>query len=509
MHALISVSDKQGIVDFAGKLSELGVKIISTGGTARVLRENNLDVQEVSEITGFPEMISGRVKTLHPKVHAGILALRDNECHMSDLQKQSILPIDLVVVNLYPFEKVTANPDADLETAIENIDIGGPSMIRSAAKNYKHVAVVVDPNDYSEIIGQIKSSGRVSIETRRKLALKAFRRTAEYDSCIDSFLREKLEGDKSYCLSYSHGTQLRYGENPHQKAVFYRESNAVQSSVGGANVLHGKQLSFNNIMDANAAINLIAEFDQTACAILKHTNPCGCAVADTNIEAYKRALECDPTSAFGGIVVFNSILDLETAKEIANMFVELVIAPKFENSALEVLMKKKNLRILETGHPSIIVTSDIRSVDGGLLVQDKDVKQLRDDEITIATEISPTKEQLNDLKIAWKIVKHIKSNAIIFVKDGRAIGIGAGQMSRVDSTMVAVKKAENAKLSLNGAVMASDAFFPFPDSIETAAKAGIKAIIQPGGSIRDAQVIDAANNAAISMVFTGFRAFKH
>lgn len=507
--ALISVYDKTGLVDFALSLKSAGVKILSTGKTAKLLRENSIEVEDVSNYTGFPEMMDGRVKTLHPNIHGGILALRDNKTHLESMKKNNIIPIDLVVVNLYPFEDVTSKPETDLKTAVENIDIGGPSMIRSAAKNHKFVTVVVDPDDYSSVIKEIKSQNDVSEKTRQSLALKAFRRTADYDSCIDNYLSKQFSEDNSVRLSYSDGEELRYGENPHQKATFFRDKTAPQNSVAKAKILNGKQLSYNNIIDANAALNLIAEFKGLACAILKHTNPCGCALGKTCSEAFRRALECDPVSAFGGIVAFNKRLDLEAAKEISKMFIEIVIAPEFESSALEELMKKKNLRLLETGMQSILPGMDLRKVDGGLLVQDKDIRQLQDDEFKCVTKLQPSENQVHDLRFAWKVVRHVKSNAILYCKDGQTVGVGAGQMSRVDSAKVAVMKAKDAGLSLEGAVLASDAFFPFPDGVETAAKAGIKAIIQPGGSVRDKEVIESADKNGISMVFTGIRAFKH
>lgn len=508
-NALLSVSDKTGLVEFAKGLGRLGINIMSTGGTAKLLREHGVEVQDVSEYTGFPEMMDGRLKTLHPKVHGGILALRNDKGHVKSMKEHGIKPIDLMVVNLYPFEKTVQDENVDLKVAIENIDIGGPTMIRSAAKNHKFVAVVVDPNDYNTVLHELNDKKEISEDTKQRLALKAFRRTADYDAAIDTFLSKRLLDENILRVSYGKGEALRYGENPHQRAFFCRDANPPKCSVAGANILHGKQLSYNNIMDAHAAINLIGEFEECACAILKHTNPCGCALGSSTTDAFQKALECDPVSAFGGIIIFNRKLDKETAAEINKLFAEIVIAPEYDSEALTELQTKKNLRILETGPISALPGKEFKKVDGGLLVQDKDTRKVAEDEYKTVTDRKPTEQELIDLKFAWKVVRNIKSNAILYCKDSRTLGVGAGQMSRVDSAKVAVMKAHDAGLCLDGAVLASDAYFPFPDGVETAAKAGIRAIIQPGGSIRDNEVIEAANKYNIAMVFTGIRAFKH
>ncbi|ACL70954.1 bifunctional phosphoribosylaminoimidazolecarboxamide formyltransferase/IMP cyclohydrolase [Halothermothrix orenii] len=531
--ALLSVSDKRGIVKMARGLVDLGYEIISTGGTARKLREGGLEVIDVSQITRFPEMMDGRVKTLHPAIHGGLLALRDNSGHMEQLEEQGIKPIDMVVVNLYPFAETISRPGVTLEEAIENIDIGGPSMIRSAAKNYCSVAVVTDPDDYDKILTELnENDGDLSLKTRQRLAVKAFRMTAEYDTTIFDYLQGRNERDKKetskaksskeeadivfpevISLNYIKKQDLRYGENPHQRAVFYRETNLKEPSITTAEKLHGKELSFNNINDANGALELVKEFtDRPAAAVIKHANPCGMAVADTLEEAYRKAHAGDPLSAFGSIVALNREVSPEVAREIAgkDKFVEVVIAPDYMTEALEILKNRwKNVRLLRTGDLFINREKpgyDMKKVTGGLLVQERDLAIINEDDLKIVTEVKPTEGQLRDLLFAWKVVKHVKSNAIVMAKDEMVVGVGAGQMSRVDAMIIAGRKSEGRQ---EGGVVASDAFFPFPDAIEEAAARGIKAIIQPGGSIRDDQVIEAANDHKIAMVFTGRRHFRH
>jgi len=508
--ALISVSDKTGLVEFAKDLSRLGIELLSTGGTAKLLQENGLNVTEVAEYTKYPEMMDGRVKTLHPKIHGGILAVRDNKDHMKKAEENEIKMIDMVVVNLYPFEKVIRKEDVKIEEAIENIYIGGPSMVRSAAKNHKYVTVVVDPKDYQLIIEELKKNEYVTEKTRQYLAVKAFARTADYDSTIDSFLSEKLNNQKVLRMGLKDGQRLRYGENPHQTAFFFRDEGIKEPCVSNLKQLHGKEMSYNNIMDTDGALELVKEFDEPCCAIIKHANPCGVAVAENISDAYKKARETDPVSAFGGIVAFNRPVDKKTAEEIGTSFVEVVVAPSFEKSALSELQKKKNIRILESGElgkpgPDLIY----KKVTGGLLVQDKDIHQIHKSDLKVVTKREPTEDEMKGLLFAWKVVKHIKSNAIVYTKKDQTIGIGAGQMSRVDSSEVAAMKAAKQKLKIKGTVLASDAFFPFPDAVEIAAEAGVTAVIQPGGSIRDEEVIKAADKHNIAMVFTGFRCFRH
>ncbi len=513
--ALISVSNKEGIVDFAKKLQELGYEIISSSGTAKVLRENGIDVIEVSEITGFPEIMGGRVKTLHPKIHGGLLAVRDNPDYMKQLEEHDIKPIDIVAINLYPFEE-TVNKGADLDEIIENIDIGGPAMVRASAKNHKFVTIIVDPRDYNTVIEELQEKGETSLETRRKLALKAFRHTAIYDSIISHVLNDKLNINEKFPDEYTIPLRkkeiLRYGENPHQEGALYIspvEKNGL--STADSEVLHGKQMSFNNYLDVEGAVNLVKELDcqDNVCVIVKHSNPCGVAVRKTQKEAYIEALKRDPKSAFGGIVAFNKPLNLETAEEIAKIFLEVIIAPDFEKDAFDFLtQKKKNLRLVRINNfNKLPVGLDYRRISGGLLVQDRDLKLFED--LKVVTKRKPTQQELEDLKFAFKVVKHVKSNSVVIARELASVGIGPGQTSRVDSLETAIKKAKEFNLPLEGSVLASEAFFPFRDSVDEAAKYGIKAIIQPGGSIRDQEVIEAADEHGIAMIFTGMRHFKH
>lgn len=504
--ALISVSKKEGIVDFAKKLNELGYEILSTGGTYNLLKDNDVDVVKVSDVTGFPEIMDGRVKTLHPKIHGGLLAIRDNEEHMKALKEHGIEPIDIVVINLYPFKETILKEDVKLEDAIENIDIGGPSMIRAAAKNNKYVTIIVDPKDYDKVIEEIKEYGNTKEETRFYLAAKAFGHTALYDSLIYNYLLE-VTGEQFpdvMTFAYEKAQDMRYGENPHQKAAFYK--NALKSyGIAECEQLHGKELSFNNINDANAAIELLKEFKEPAAVAVKHTNPCGVAVADNIYDAYMKAYECDPVSIFGGIVALNRTVDVKTAKELIKIFLEIVIAPDFESEALEVLKKKKNLRILKL-KDGYVREYDVKKIEGGLLVQEKDEIDLNEDDLKVVTKKAPSEKEIEDLRFAWKVVKHVKSNAIVLAKDGATIGIGVGQVNRIWPTEQSIKQAGD---KAKGSVLASDAFFPFPDVVKAAQKAGITAIIQPGGSQNDALSIEEADNGGISMIFTGIRHFKH
>ncbi|ERM92749.1 purine biosynthesis protein purH [Caldanaerobacter subterraneus subsp. yonseiensis KB-1] len=504
--ALISVSKKDGIVEFAKKLEDLGYEIISTGGTYNLLKESGVKVIKVSEVTGFPEIMEGRVKTLHPKIHGGILAVRDKKEHLKDLNDHGIVPIDLVAINLYPFKETISREKVALEEAIENIDIGGPAMIRAAAKNYKYVTVLVDPVDYEKVIEEIKLYGDTKEETRFYLAAKAFGHTAFYDSLIYEYFREKtnMEFPKVITFAYEKVQDLRYGENPHQKAAFYK--NPVKSyGIAECLQLHGKELSFNNINDANAAIELVREFSEPVAVAIKHTNPCGVAVGNSIYEAYLKAYEADPVSIFGGIVAFNRKVDVDTAKELVKIFLEIVIAPDFEEEALEILMSKKNLRVLKLKE-GYYREFDLKKVEGGVLVQQKDEIDLDESSIKVVTKRAPTEKEMKDLKFAWKVVKHVKSNAIVLAKDGVTVGIGVGQVNRIWPTEQAIKQAgERAK----GSVLASDAFFPFPDVVEAAARGGITAIIQPGGSQNDQLSIEVADRAGIAMIFTRIRHFKH
>ena len=509
--ALLSVSDKRGLIAFATGLNDLGVEILSTGGTCRALREAGIDVIEVSEKTGFPEIMDGRVKTLHPTIHGGLLGRRGtDEAVMED---HGIEPIDLLAVNLYPFEQTIAREDATIDDAIENIDIGGPAMIRAASKNHDGVAVVIDPNDYDDVLESLKSD-HLSVEARRRLAAKAYAHTASYDTAITKYLSRSLgENPLGERMLYSGGLveRMRYGENPHQDAAFYIDQQAPQGSLAMATQLQGKALSYNNIADSDAALECVKQFHAPACVIVKHANPCGAAVAGSLLEAYDKAFQTDPTSAFGGIIAFNETLDVATAKSIIErQFVEVIVAPEIDDDAAAALTEKKNVRVLRTGAwESSAGGFDFKKVSGGLLVQGSDMGSITAGDLRVVTDQSPTQEQIDDMLFAWKVVKYVKSNAIIFCKDNMTIGVGAGQMSRVYSTKIAAIKASDEGLEIAGSVMASDAFFPFRDGIDTAAETGIGAIIQPGGSMRDDEVIQAANEHDLAMVFTGMRHFRH
>jgi phosphoribosylaminoimidazolecarboxamide formyltransferase/IMP cyclohydrolase len=515
--ALISVSDKSGVLEFAQGLDQLGITIISTGGTAKLLADNGIAVTEVADYTGFPEMLDGRVKTLQPKVHAGILARRDLPEHVATLKKHNIPTIDLVAVNLYPFAATVAKPDCKLEDAIENIDIGGPTMVRAAAKNHGHVAVVTDPADYADVLAEIQTNkGAVSDATRFNLAKKAFSHTAAYDCAISNYLTAiNTDGSRSAFpnqinFNFAKVQEMRYGENPHQSAAFYRDLVPVPGGIADYTQLQGKELSYNNIGDADAAWELVKTFDQPACVIVKHANPCGVAIAETALQAYKLAYATDTTSAFGGIIAFNRELDADGAAQItANQFVELIIAPSVTEAALKVTAAKHNVRVLTVPLSNARNQFDFKRVSGGLLVQSPDTLNVQESQLKLATKAKPSVAQLQDLLFAWRVAKFVKSNAIVFCKDGRTLGVGAGQMSRVDSTRIASIKAQNANLSLAGSVVASDAFFPFRDGIDVLAAAGAKAVIQPGGSMRDDEVVAAADEHGIAMVFTGFRHFRH
>ncbi|MBI4451871.1 bifunctional phosphoribosylaminoimidazolecarboxamide formyltransferase/IMP cyclohydrolase [Candidatus Woesearchaeota archaeon] len=505
--ALISVSNKEGIVEFAKELAKLGFKIISTGNTARLLEQNKIGVAHISEIAKFQEMLDGRVKTLHPNIFAGILADRKNKRHLAELKKQKIDLVDLVVVNFYPFEE-TIRKTNKIKDIIENIDIGGPSLVRAAAKNHQSVLVVADPADYGKVIEKIKSK-KLDGSYRRMLAAKAFSMTAHYDSLINSYFNGlvKNEYPEILNLTFRKAQDLRYGENPHQSAAFYREIFAGQGNVASAKQLQGKELSYNNILDIDAAFELVKEFEKPSAAVIKHTNPSGVASADKIEDAYKKAHEADPKSAFGCIVALNRNCNLEIAKYMRQLFIEAVICPEFDKNALEILKEKKNLRLLETRTiKKLEKRADLRTVTGGLLAQTCYCPRLNGKNMKIVTKRRPTKEEVKSLIFAWKVNKHVKSNSVVFVKNDETVGIGAGQMSRVDAVDLAVMK--NGE-KIKGSVMSSDAFFPFRDGIDQAAKAGVTAIIQPGGSIRDEEVIQAANEHDIAMVFTGIRLFKH
>ncbi len=520
--ALLSVSDKTGLIELGQALAERGVELLSTGGTAKALRDAGLAVKDVSEVTGFPEMMDGRVKTLHPMVHGGLLALRDNDTHVTAMQEHGIGAIDLLVVNLYPFEATVAK-GAGYDECIENIDIGGPAMIRAASKNHAFVSVVVDVEDYSSLLDQLEENyGKTSLGFRQWLAQKAYARTAAYDAAVSNWMAEALQLDapKRRAFAGELKQTLRYGENSHQQAAFYTDGTG-RPGVATAVQHQGKELSYNNINDTDAAFELVAEFDPTdgaACAIIKHANPCGVAKGSTLLGAYKAAFDCDRTSAFGGIVALNQPLDAETAQEITGIFTEVVIAPGASDEAKAIFAAKKNLRLLTTdGLPDITVScKTVRQVAGGLLVQDKDNGFVGMDDLKVVTKKAPTAEQMRDLLFAWKVAKHVKSNAIVYVKGGATVGVGAGQMSRVDSALIAAKKAERMADVLGlpqpltiGSAVASDAFFPFPDGLMEAAEAGATCVIQPGGSMRDDEVIAAADEAGLAMVFTGMRHFRH
>lgn len=510
--ALISVSDKTGVVEFARQLVNLGIEVISTGGTATLLKESNIPVTGISEVTGFPEILDGRVKTLHPTIHSGLLAIRDNAEHQKQLTDLNIEPIDLVVVNLYPFKQTIAKPDVAFEEAIENIDIGGPTMLRSAAKNHAFVSVVVDAADYDQVLREVADQGDTSVETRRKLAAKVFRHTAAYDAVISRYLSEQV-GEllpESFTVTYEKSQDLRYGENPHQRAAFYREPLVGQGSVATAEQLHGKELSYNNINDADAALAIVREFSEPAVVAIKHSNPCGVGIGKSIKEAYEKAYAADPVSIFGGIVAANRPIDEETALLLKEVFLEIVLAPDFTPEALRVLQEKKNLRLLRVPNDStssaLAPSFRVAPVVGGVLVQDYDTKQINTEELTVVTERKPSAEEMIQLEFAWKVVKHVKSNAIVLAKDNMTIGVGAGQMNRVGSAKIAIEQAGE---NVQGSVLSSDAFFPMPDTVEAAAAAGVTAIIQPGGSVRDQESIDACNRFGIAMVFTGVRHFKH
>jgi phosphoribosylaminoimidazolecarboxamide formyltransferase/IMP cyclohydrolase len=553
--ALISVSDKTGIVDFALELKAFGVEIISTGGTAKALRDAGIDVRDVSDVTGFPEMMGGRVKTLHPKVHGALLAVRDNSEHVAAMEKHEIEPIDMVVINLYPFEQTVAHPDITVEEAIEQIDIGGPALIRSAAKNYKDVAVITSPNIYRQIRTElILDDGALTLATREQLARLAFMRTALYDSAIFPYLSANLDGAKTseifppipeilapmttYMslfssamkaltgqqfqaagdeqfealeqLSLNKITDLRYGENPHQFAALYEtETSPTTIKTGGvanSDQLAGKEMSFNNYVDADAAWQLVCDFDELVCAIIKHTNPAGVALGESAEEAYRRALATDPTSAFGGIVAFNRNVDEAAARAVVEIFTEVIVAPDYEPAAVEVLKTKKNLRVLRTAKQEGLEGFEYKQISGGMLVQTRDTHKLKREDLKVVTKREPTEHEIRDLLFAWTVCKHTKSNAIVYAREGQTIGVGAGQMSRVDSVRLGAMRAQ---LPVKGSVLASDAFFPFRDGIDEAAKHGITVVIQPGGSMRDAEVIAACDEQNIAMVFTGIRHFKH
>ncbi len=554
--ALISVSDKSGVEDLASALARHGVEIISTGGTAKALREAGLSVTDVSEVTGFPEMMDGRVKTLHPKMHGAFLALRDNAEHIASMKEHGIQPIDLVAVNLYPFEETISRDGVSLEEAVENIDIGGPAMIRSASKNWRDVAVVTDGRLYAEIIGEMDANdGSLSLETRQRLAALAYTRTASYDLAISSYLAKQLSNDdldrleplnplghlafieieeedvtdppsalgsdrsgdsstlaQPRSIDLTKVTDLRYGENPHQRAALYLADDTAPG-IASAEQLHGKEMSYNNYVDAEAAWSLVRDFGERAVAIIKHTNPSGVGTGADNLEAYKRALATDPVSAFGGIVAFNQKVDAETARAVIEVFSEVIIAPDYDDEALDIFKSKKNLRILRSdiGGPAASDTSSLeyKQISGGFLIQDADTHQLQAAELHIVTERQPTGSELNAMQFAWTVCKHVKSNAIVFANGVQTLGVGAGQMNRVDSVRIAAMRAERFDLSLKGSALASDAFFPFRDNVDEAAKFGVTALIQPGGSIKDQESIAAANEHGIAMAFTGIRHFKH
>ncbi len=515
--AIVSVSDKKGIVDFARKLTGMGVSILSTGGTSKILKEAGVAVTDISDVTGVPEMMDGRVKTLHPKVHGGLLGRRNNPEHVRQMEEKGIEPIDMVVINLYPFEAVTSKPDCSFEDAIENIDIGGPSMIRSASKNFESVAVITDPADYDGILKEMDSSdSSLSRETKFRLARKAFATTARYDTLISNYLDKKAEKTEEtvhfpeiFVPKFEKVQHLRYGENPHQRGAFYRELGFSGASVSRARVIQGKEMSYNNYLDANSALELAREFEEPTAVIVKHNNPCGVASSDDLKEAYCLARDTDTISAFGGVIAFNTLVDEYVAEEIVKTFVEVIIAPEFTDDALILFRKKGNLRLLEVGPlGSLSVGSmDFKRITGGLLLQDMDSGINMDIEnLKVVSARPPTEEELETMKFVWKVCKHVKSNAIIFGKERHTVGIGAGQMSRVDSVRLAVQKSQ---VEIKGCVMASDAFFPFRDSVDEAAKVGITAIIHPGGSIKDQEVIKAADEFDMAMVLTGVRHFRH
>ncbi|KAB3532113.1 bifunctional phosphoribosylaminoimidazolecarboxamide formyltransferase/IMP cyclohydrolase [Alkaliphilus serpentinus] len=505
--ALISVSDKSGIVDFAKSLAELGVEIISTGGTAKLLRDSGVKAVDVSDITSFPECLDGRVKTLHPAIHGGILAIRDNKTHMDTIKEQGITPIDLVVINLYPFKETILKEGVTLEEAIENIDIGGPTMLRSAAKNYRDVTVVVNPEDYQPILSEIKDNGDTLMETRYQLALKVFRHTSHYDTLIASYLgKNSNDFPETLTLTYEKLQDLRYGENPHQRAAYYRQVENIEGGLTAGIQLQGKELSFNNINDANGALQLLKEFQEPTVVAIKHTNPCGVVSGSSIHEAYIKAYKADPQSIFGGIIAANEIIDGATAKDMMEIFLEVIIAPDFTADALEIFKKKKNIRLIKLQDIKKGPTKnyDIKRVSGGILIQDENLELFQ--ELRRVTANKPTDTEMEDLLFAYKVVKHTKSNGIVIAKNKQTLAIGPGQSSRIWALENAIK---NSPHPLKGSVLASDAFFPFKDCVEAAAKAGIAAIIQPGGSKKDEESIEACDEAGIAMIFTGMRHFKH
>jgi phosphoribosylaminoimidazolecarboxamide formyltransferase/IMP cyclohydrolase len=522
--ALISVSDKTGIVEFAKTLTSLGIELLSTGGTAKLFKDNNIPVIEVSDYTGFPEMLDGRVKTLHPKVHGGILGRRDLPEHVSAMQAQDIPNIDMVIVNLYPFEATVAKPDCTLEDAIENIDIGGPTMVRSAAKNWKDVAVLTDAEQYADVSRELQSTdGALSQATQFALSVSAFNRISNYDAAISDYLSSyqadgtRLEYPNQMNSRFVKVQDLRYGENPHQSAAFYRDINPAPGALVTSEQLQGKELSYNNIADADAAWEAVKSFDTTACVIVKHANPCGVALGGTSLEAYQKALQTDSTSAFGGIIAFNTPVDAAAAEAVSKQFVEVLIAPSYSPEAVEILSAKKNVRVLKIELPKGGDTAweqgrnshESKRVGSGILVQTSDIHEMQLADLKVVTKKQPTPEQMQDLLFAWNVAKYVKSNAIVFCGGGMTLGVGAGQMSRIDSTKIAAIKAENAGLSLQGSVVASDAFFPFRDGLDVLADAGASCVIHPGGSMRDDEVIAAADERGIAMVLTGIRHFRH
>jgi phosphoribosylaminoimidazolecarboxamide formyltransferase/IMP cyclohydrolase len=513
--ALISVSDKSGVVEFASALRDMGVALLSTGGTYRLLQEHGLEVTEVADYTGFPEMMDGRVKTLHPRVHGGILARRGQDDAV--MAEHGIDAIDMVVVNLYPFEATVARPDCSLEDAIENIDIGGPTMVRAAAKNHRFVTIVVNASDYSSILAEMRDhNGATSLATRFDLAIKAYEHTAAYDGAIANYFGKQVPGgsenfSRTFNLQLHKVQEMRYGENPHQQAAFYVEANPAEAGIATARQVQGKELSYNNVADTDAALECVKNFDQPACVIVKHANPCGVAVAADIGQAYDLAFATDPESAFGGIIAFNRELDAATAAAIVErQFVEVIIAPGVSDDAVAAVAEKKNVRLLVCGEWSAPGAAlDYKRVNGGLLVQDRDLGMVGASDLEVVSKLQPSEQQLSDLLFAWKVAKFVKSNAIVFAHNGQTVGVGAGQMSRINSARIAAIKAEHAGLSVKGSVMASDAFFPFRDGIDNAGKAGVAAVIQPGGSIRDEEVIAAADEHGMAMVFTKMRHFRH
>lgn len=512
--AILSVSDKNGVVDFAKGLEALGYEIVSTGGTAKAIRAAGIEVTSVSDITGFPECLDGRVKTLHPKIHAGILAMRSNPEHMKQLKDLDVTPIDVVAINLYPFKETILKPGVTLPEAIENIDIGGPTMIRAAAKNWQDVAVIVDPTDYNTVLNELKANGEVSKDTKFRLAGKVFEHTSQYDTLISNYLRQQ-RGDSplgdTFTVTYEKVQDMRYGENPHQNGAFYKEIGCADNTLPAATQLHGKELSYNNIGDANGALDIIKEFgfDKPTAVAVKHANPCGVATGKDIHEAYLHAYESDPVSIFGGIVALNREVDKETAEEMAKIFLEIIIAPSFSAEALEILEKKKNIRLLTLPNlaaPNAKGTVEMKKVVGGLLVQELDTELLNEEDLKCVTERKPTDKEMEDLRFVWKVVKHTKSNGIALAKDNTTVGVGPGQTNRITALELAIKYGGD---KVKGSVMGSDAFFPFKDCVEAARDADITAIIQPGGSIRDEESIKTANEAGIAMIFTGMRHFKH